>query len=152
MTTLKRFLIDSNVNDTLIRAVVRQCGGWSNFKDIAQDVTNHGAMSGFSGFTYYVDTIAFFKKNKKAIMELVNEQAKDFGVCAFQMIADFKCLKVDVGSVAEAIHNPHTEDIDSVRNALAWYALEEVSRSYVDCVEIATDDDTRSYGPHRGSK
>lgn len=135
MMTLKKFLVDSNVNDALIRAVVRQCGGWSTFKDMAQDVTNHGANSGFSGFTYYVDTIAFFKKNKKAIMELANDQACDFDMDTYKMIADFGCLKVDVGSVADAIHNPRTEDIDSVRNALAWYALEEVSRSYVDCVE-----------------
>ena len=132
---LSQFLRDSNINDDLIRAVVRQAGGWYNFKEIAGDVTNHGANSGFCGFTYYVDTIGFFKRHKSAIMELANDQANDFDLDTYSMIAGFNCLKVDTGSVAEAIHNPRTEDIDSVRNALAWYALEEVARSYVECVE-----------------
>lgn len=36
---------------------------------------------------------------------------------------------------AEAIHNPRSEDATNVLNALAWFALEEVSRSYSDMSE-----------------
>ena len=132
------FIKQSNLPQTLLSSVIRQCGGWEAFQEMAQDVSNHGADSGFSGFTYYNDTISFFKRNKAAILEMAKSQADDFGsVDLYSMIAGFNCLKTDSGTVADAIHNPRTQDPENVRNALAWYALEECSRAYCDAVEMA---------------
>jgi len=54
----------------------------------------------------------------------------------YKMIAGFNCLKnyenLDAG---EAIYNRKSEDHETVLNALAWFAGEEVARAYVDVTE-----------------
>lgn len=134
MKTVKEFAAKSNVSETLIRAVVRQVGGWNNFKELAEDVRDYGADGGFSGFIYYTDTLAFFEHNKKLIMSLAKEQASEFGCGVYQMIAGFNCLKITDSEVVEAIYESGEYETD-VKNALAWYALEEVCRAYCDVVE-----------------
>lgn len=133
-TTIKTFAAESHIPATLIRAVVRQVGGWASFREMAADVANHGADAGFSGFCYYTDTVAFTKRQKSAVLEMAKEQASDFGSdSVYSMIAGFRCTTAgSAEEVAEAIHNPRSEDRTAVFNALAWYALEEVARSYVD--------------------
>ncbi len=135
MKTIKAFTVESNISDRLIRAVVRQVGGWDSFKELAEDVTNHGAGGGFSGFIYYTDTIAFTKRAKTLILELAEDQARDCGYdSVYSMIAGFNCLDMRPDEVAEAVHNARSDDRSTAYNALAWYALEEVCRSYVDAV------------------
>jgi hypothetical protein len=121
--------------EKLARAVIRQCGGWDCFKDTAQDVTRHGAAGGFSGFIYYSDTEAFAKRNKAEILEYAKEMANEIGESLYGMIAGFNCPKISEGEAAEAIHNPRSDDRTQVLNALAWFALEEVSRRWVDLNE-----------------
>lgn len=136
MTTLKSFIKHSHINPKLIRAVVRQCGGWDSFKEMAVDVANHGADAGWSGFTYYTDTVAFTKRNKADILEMAKEMAESIGEGnMFDLIAGFNCLKILPEEAAEAIYNSKSDAKDTVYNALAWFALEEVSRSYVDYIE-----------------
>lgn len=130
--TIKQFAKQSHINESLIRAVVRQIGGWESFKESAADVANHGANGGFSGFIYYTDTIAFFKRNKNNIIELMRHMAQEFGEDSMTMVANFNCLKTEPETVADAIYNSRTKDEENVRNALVWFALEEVARSYVD--------------------
>ena len=72
-TTLASFIKSTNLPSSLVRAVVRNCHGWGSFKEMAQDVTNHGASAGFGNFIYYKDTMKFTTKNKKAIIELCKE-------------------------------------------------------------------------------
>ena len=137
--TLKQFIESSSIPASLIRSTVRQCGGWKEFKEIAGDVSRHGADCGFGQFCYYSDTVPFAKRNKSAIMELCKDQAEDFygrGTTIPQFIAYFNCLKgIDLESVAIALYAGKGEDCTQVYNALAWYALEEVSRQYCDIVE-----------------
>lgn len=135
MKTFKAFTDKSHIDASLIRAVVRQIGGWEEFRERASDVANYGADGGFCGFVYYSDTVPFFKRNKTAILDLAKNMASDFGQDVYEMIAGFNCLKTDSGTVAEAVHNPRTNDPEQVRNALAWFALEEVARSYCDALE-----------------
>ena len=42
MKTLKSLVEKSHINEKLIRAVVRQIGGWESFTQSAPDITNHG--------------------------------------------------------------------------------------------------------------
>lgn len=132
---LSDFCAQSHIPATLIRAVVRQAGGWSDFQVMASEVANYGADAGWHGFIYYYETIPFFKRNKAEILQLAKDQADDLGSDMLEMIAGFNCLKTDVATVAEAIYNPRTEDNENVRNALAWYALEEVARGFSDMRE-----------------
>lgn len=137
MRTLKAFTEKSHLSERVIRAVVRQVGGWASFKELAEDVANHGADSGFSGFIYYADTVKFTARLKQDLLCMANVMAQDLGESSgFTLIAGFNCLKgTSADEVFDALVNPRSADRQQVFNALAWYALEEVSRSYVECVE-----------------
>jgi hypothetical protein len=129
---MNQFISKSHISEKLIRAVVRQSGGWDSFKEMAEDITNHGVGGGFHGWIYHADTVPFAKRNKAAIMELAQQMADDLGEPLYRMIGGFNCLKMAEGEVAEAIHNPRSDDRTQVFNALAWFAAEEVARSYCD--------------------
>lgn len=134
MTTLKQFIEASHIPAEIIRAVVRQTGGWDSFKEIAPDVASHGADAGFSGFIYYADTVAFYRKHRKAINSFADSMAKGLGENVLDMVSNFNCLDTNVGEVAECMFNPRTKN-PYIHTALSWFALEEVSRSYYDLVE-----------------
>ena len=132
--TLKKFMAESNIDDSLIRAVVKQISRFSEFKERAEDISNYGAAGGFSGFIYYSDTVAFASANLPAIMLKLKEMAADIGEGnELDIIAGFNCLNgLSAYEVARAIYVSNDENNTTVYNALAWYALEEVARSYVD--------------------
>jgi len=132
MLTLTKFSKKSHLAPELIRAVVKQCGGWDEFKSIAHDVYNHGASGGFSGFIYYTDTVGFTSKYKKPIWNLCKEYSQDCDLSGFEFISKFRCLNLDIYAVAEAWFDKKSEDRTDVFNALAWFALESVAYSFVD--------------------
>ena len=133
--TLKSFIANSHINPTLIRAVVRQLGGYDEFKESAQYITWYGISGGYGGFIYYTDTVAFTKKHKKAILELANNLADDIGEDTIKMIAGFNCLKMNSAETADAIYNPKSDNRTYFFNALAWFAAEEVCNSYINFIE-----------------
>ena len=135
--TKTQFCNNSFSHAALASAVIRQCGGWDSFKEMASDVANHGADSGFSGFTYYTETVKFAKAHKADILDYARQMADEFGESLYGMIGGFNCIKISEGEAAEAIHNPRSGDHTTVMNALAWFALEEVARRYVDECEMA---------------
>lgn len=132
--TLKAFAEFSHIDASMVRAVVRQIGGWESFKESAQDVANHGAGAGFSGFIYHSETVPFAKRHKKTILAYAKQLAQDLGEeNEFELIAWI--VKMEASEVAEAIYNSRSEDRTQVFNALAWFALEEVARSYAEFIE-----------------
>ena len=136
--TLSQFIAESGLNASLVRSTVRQCCGWQSFKEMAQDVANHGADGGFGNFIYYTDTIAFTKRNKKALLELCKDQASDYyghGMTVPGFIAGFNCVDCDAEAVAIALYTGKGDNVTEVYNALAFYALEEVARRYCDIIE-----------------
>jgi len=136
--TLSQFIAESGLNASLVRSTVRQTGGWDSFQESAQDVCNHGVSGGFGGFIFYSETVPFAKCNKKAILEMCKEQAEDYygkGYSVCQFIAGFNCVDCDAEQVAIALYIGKGDDVTGVYNALAWYALEEVSRRYCDILE-----------------
>ena len=136
MKTLKQFASQSHIEESLIRAVVRQVGSWAEFQEIASDVVNNGAGCGYSGFIYYMDTAPFTDRNQFQIWHLCKYYAEDFGVSTYKLIGDFNCLKMTEDEVIEAIHGARgNSNRTYVLNALAWFALEEVCRSFIDCQE-----------------
>lgn len=143
LTTLASFIEASHLNPSLIRAVVRQLGGWESFCQSAPDIAQHGIDGGFCGFTYNVDTEAFAKRHHKLIASLASEQAAEFGTGIFEMIRGFGCFrnwpdneKPSDEEIGIALYAGRDADGTSgMLNALAWYAGEEVCRSYVDITE-----------------
>lgn len=120
------------MNSTLKNAVIRQIGD----KESLRDVMNHGADAGYPGFTYYVDTIAFFRRQKKNIVKLAEEMAADFGEDVLKMVAGFRCLdgNFTASEVAKVMYGPWRDDDahTMIANALAWFACEEVARDIYD--------------------
>lgn len=132
--TIKALIEQTNIPATLVRSTIRQAGGWDSFREIAWDVANYGASGGFRGFIYYTDTVAFAKRNLKHILAYANDMADDCGYSsALDLIHSFNCLReLTALEVSMAIHRRGDENQTQVMNALAWFALEEVSRVYCD--------------------
>jgi hypothetical protein len=128
-------LIDStNIPVSLVRAVVRQMGGWESFKESAPDITRHGIDGGFHGFIYYSDTIPFAKRNRKAIFQMATQQADDLGMGLVEMVKGFNCLKgTTEAEIVEGLAG--ATDETQVPNGLTWYAGEEVARAYCDAFD-----------------
>jgi len=122
------------MNATLKNAVIRAIGG----KDSLKDVYNHGADAGYPGFTYYHDTCKFYTCHKKFINELAEEMAADLGEDVIHMVQNFNCIKGDYSTaeIAKTMYSRRSEkeknDLCSIDNALAWFALEEVAREIYD--------------------
>jgi hypothetical protein len=137
-----KFIENSNTPASLIRAVSRQIGGWESFTESAEDIHNHGADGGVSGFTWYSDTTKFYRRNRKAILALAESMADDIGEDLLSMVASFNCLRTDKltqNEIAQALYMSKGEWVDVVQNAMAWFALEECARSYCDCLEYANN-------------
>lgn len=137
MKTMQAFIKASHIDGALIRAVVRQIGGWALFKEHAEDVTRHGADTGWHGFTYYADTAAFYARNRAAIAKAVEQLADDLGEGAVELVRNFNCLRgtCSIEEVALTLYGTPRQHGAGTANALAWFALEEVCRSYYDLCE-----------------
>lgn len=133
--TQSEFINQARTPAKLTRAVIKQLGGWASFKESAEDICNHGINGGYGGFIYYSDTVPFFTRNRRAIIDLAKEQAADFGQGVLEMIAGFNCFAGDytADEIGETLfgRDPDTQ----IANGLAWYAGEEVARCYVDMID-----------------
>jgi hypothetical protein len=131
--TLNALCEQSNIPASLIRAVVRQSGGWQSFPESAPDICRGGIDGGFHGFIYNADTEPFAKRNRDAIAQMAAEQASEFGTSVTEMIQNFGCFrngtKPTDHEIGVALY-AGKDDGAGVLNALAWYAGEEVAREY----------------------
>ena len=139
MKTLKSFIEKSHIEPELIRAVVRQCGGWSHFKTNAENINRCGASGGFHGFIYYSETSSFYRRNRPAIVKSLSSLALDLGESMLSMVQGFNVIKDnftqdEIGRVLYGTKS-QAKDLYQIENVLSWYALEEVSRSYTDQLE-----------------
>lgn len=138
--SLAALIESTNIPAELVRAVVRQMGGWRSFTENAPDITRHGIDGGFNGFIYNADTEPFAKRNRAAIAAMASAQAQDFGIPVFEMIRGFGCFRNGTPPTDEEIGSAlyAGKDIDGglpILNALAWYAGEEVARAYCDAFD-----------------
>lgn len=138
--TLSDFCEASSLNPKLIKAVVKQMGGWESFIEAAPDICRGGIDGGFHGFIYNRDTEAFARRHRALIAELARQQADDFGSGVIEMIRGFGCFRHGTKPTDEEIGSALYAGRDAkdglpVLNVLAWYAGEEVSRSYCDLIE-----------------
>lgn len=101
----------------------------AEFHETLSDVRNHGAESGFHGFTYYADTYQFTRDNLSAILEELRELADGCGdETLTDCLSGFRCLKGFTKSEIEAgLMDDEADARAAVYNALAWFALETVA-------------------------
>jgi hypothetical protein len=105
--------------------------------DTLRDVSEHGADSGFPGFTYYTDTVSFAKRHRVTILESLREFASDMGDRdPVALVLGFRCVRqaeVSPEAVSVALYGGRIprgvseNDVDAVLNGIAWYALESVA-------------------------
>ena len=114
----------------LKKAVIKQLGGIEVFNESLQDIINHGADGGVGGFIYYWETNRFAKRNREAILCLVDDQCDDQGLNRMDFLAHFNCLKhYTADELGRGLYSTSAADSDMrsmVNNALSWFALEEI--------------------------
>jgi hypothetical protein len=126
---MKTIKADQTRFPRMTRAILRRLD-----RDQLADVARHGANAGWPGFTYTRDCCNFFKAHKADVLALAQAMASDLGEEMLAMIGAFRCLsnqeKPDYTAteIAEAIFSGRGECADVIRNAMAWFALEEVAR------------------------
>ena len=135
MKTISEVCKENQDYSLVIKAAVRRIG-----KDSIEDVNAHGIDGGFNGFIYYTETVAFWKKYKKIIMEMLENDASGFGVGIVEMVQNFNCLvntstkertpDYTADEIGRALYGRYNEELDVIYNALAWYAAETVCRMF----------------------
>lgn len=131
--TIKVFCQYSNIDHALIKAVIRQSGGWDAFQEQARDIANYGISGGFSGWIYYTETCAFYAKNQQLIVDLVEKQAIEYDYASPQdMVKSFRHLDATLSEIGFTLYGTKRQHDNYVANALVWYAAEKAARAYAD--------------------
>jgi len=95
------------------------------YSDFVRDFRS--ADDGHDGFIYYEDTVKFWKKHKKLIMESLKEDADCCETSIVEFVESFRILEsTSLDDIAKALYGQYKEDYDYIYNYLAWYALETV--------------------------
>ena len=113
----------------LRKAVINQLGGLEIFKQSFKDIARHGADGGFNGFIYYTETTAFFKQNRRAILAHLDAICYDLGEDRISVLKSWRCLNhLTSDDIARGLYEgAKSDEVTAVQNALAFFALEEVS-------------------------
>jgi len=114
-------------------------GTGETFKELSADLVNcaeYGANIGISGFIYYSETIPFYKKNRTAIANHIEQTAADLGTDIFSMVQNFgvfnnseKPTPTEIGKALWDKSKTYPELTD-LYNVFAWYVLEEVANAW----------------------
>lgn len=132
--TIKFFSSYSGIDTKLIGSVIRQLGydGLSKeCQSTLKDIASNGINGGFCGFTYYADTHNFFRKNKKQIISMLEDDAKEFDTDVIAFVRSFNCIHIDSDTnkdIYSALYGRSGQSI--ITNALAWYAAEKVAYAF----------------------
>ncbi len=119
----------------LQKAVIEQLGYDIDDKDsYMEELKNiRSAEDGYNGFIYYSETIDFWKKNKKEIIQSLKDLAFDLGEKSYLDVVlgfnTFKKSDITIDDIAEVIYanNTNNDYYTTIANALSWYALEQVA-------------------------
>lgn len=119
----------------LQQAVIEQLGYTEVDEDCKgelETIYEHGVNGGFGGFIYYTDTIEFFDDNRESILLELADMADQLGESVPDMVKGFNCLNDDhetkhaVDCVLMGIDCDEADETQ-VKNALAWFAAEQVA-------------------------
>jgi hypothetical protein len=130
---------ESTINNVIKALGYPLNGSGDTFKELSLEMVNcaeYGANIGISGFIYYSETIPFYKKNRTAIASHIESTAEEFGTDIFSMVQGFGVFrygeKPTPSEIGKALWDKSKTDpeLTSLYNVFAWYALEEVSRTW----------------------
>lgn len=145
--TLKEFISKNRQFESLIRATVRQMGGWEAAQESLEYIPKYGIASGIYGFIYYDETVPFAKRNRKQIIELLEYQADNLGENVIDMVKGFNYFRKEgisddgLKTLYKFLGGGRITEKDNINvlNLLAWFAAEEVAMMYYDYKEYYND-------------
>lgn len=111
------------------------CSSVSEFWDQLENVgrSPYGAASGFTGFIYYSETVAFWRAYRAKITKCLGDLAESLGEDTLHMVCSFNSLEgYEYDEIARALYGNYNSDYDYIYNTFAWFALEEVAHRYSD--------------------
>ena len=123
----KREFLKEVSSSKLANAVINQIG--LPFKELLQNANDYtNASNGINGFIYYVETHKFAVKNRKAIVQLLEEQSEQMDTNVIDFVKSFNCLEVDNDDLKDLYKFLGGAKVEqsSITNALAWFALESI--------------------------
>lgn len=100
-------------------------------EDGIRDVVEHGVDAGFSGFIYYNEPSAFYRKYQHVINRMVKDMADELGENPILMVSSFKYLKDSnfMEEIGTCLYGGKlSDDTVYVENSLTWFAVEEICR------------------------
>jgi hypothetical protein len=130
---------ERTVNNVIKELGYPLTGSGGTFKELSADLVNcaeYGADIGIGGFIYYSETVSFFKKNRTAIASHIERTANELGTDIFSMVQAFGVFrnseKPTLTEIGKALWDKSQTypELTSLYNVFAWYALEEVSRTW----------------------
>jgi hypothetical protein len=145
ITALREYIVQNSCfSKTTIKNVITALGYPLNgskeaFNELSikfENCAEHGADCGISGFIYYSETIPFFIKNRQDIINHMEQTAAELGTDIISMVQCFGVFrnrdKPTPSEVGRALWDSRKqwEDLTTLYNVFAWYALEEVSRTW----------------------
>ena len=134
MKTTKQVITDYPQYKKLINAVLRQLGS----KDDIENIYKNGIDGGYCGFIYYTETHNFAIKNRKAIIELLEELAFHlYDDDVVEMVKSFNAFRrngMDKDELKDLYRYLGGAKVEqgSITNIMAWFAAEEVARMFCD--------------------
>ena len=148
--TMRNFLYEnSGFTKTTVNNVIKSLGYplrgsgelLKNLSGQFENCAEHGADVGFCGFIYYSETIAFFKANRKDIVNHMENMAAELGTDIISMVQGFgvfcNSTKPTTGEVGKALWGcvNRGNNLTALYNVFAWYTLEEVSHTWLRYLE-----------------
>lgn len=129
----------SFIHEPIFASVADQLGS-DNIQELYEtlkDVSNNGANSGFSGFIYSNECLAFYTDNKSDILGMLECEADGLGVDMLEMIRDFNCLKelkLSLTEISKALyqdtkHTTESSNYDCIIDAVCWFVLETCAQT-----------------------
>jgi hypothetical protein len=109
------------------------------FKELSTEFVNcaeYSADINISGFISYNETVPFFKENRTAIASHIERTSEELGIDIFAMVQGFGVFsnsdKPTPSEIGKALwdSSQYHPDLSRLYNVFAWYALEEVSRTW----------------------
>jgi hypothetical protein len=134
----------SNFTDDTIRNVIIALGfdpvhatrdEVKELSGIFKDCSEHGADTGFSGFIYHSETLPFFWTNRHDIVKHMEQTATELGIDIISMVQGFGVFrhsdKPTPSEIGRALwDSKEWPDLTTLYNVFAWYALEEIARTW----------------------
>ena len=101
-----------------------------------ENCAEHGADIGIPGFIYYSETVSFFTFNREDIVNHMEQTAAELGTDIISMVQDFGVFrfsgKPTPSEIGKALWDSgqQWDELINLYNVFAWYALEEVARTW----------------------